>query len=315
MSHTFKGIDPFLVTTPLANKGQWTNGTSADDGDSRDAASAMLTAEAAINRTNWLRWRSVNGLEDGGSYPADIDWTGNIVFGPGGSVKFKEDVDIENGGTLFIGLGPFGQGHLVVTGLSDMTLSALSNTYVLGAMTYSGAGASITITSSVTVNSAADEVRTGICFFNGVTHTGAELDVEGLLFRTGGETRSGDGAWTGQRHKTIPNTPPNVTIDATEADVWEIPVLSAQLTVTIANSTTEHAFVIRQANPVTQAFDCFIETSVGASIGKFFAEPGVGAERFGTIHYQYRQATSRPHATMVWTCVDSGNATELAKIG
>jgi hypothetical protein len=65
MSHPFQGIDPFSSTAPNPGYGQWTDGISTDDGDNRDAASANLNAEAAHNRTNWLRYRMINQLEGG----------------------------------------------------------------------------------------------------------------------------------------------------------------------------------------------------------------------------------------------------------
>jgi hypothetical protein len=76
MAHVFDGIDPIAITPPSAGNGEWTDAEVADDNDERDAASAMLAAEAAINRTNWLRHHSVNGI-DGGSWPGDIELTGN----------------------------------------------------------------------------------------------------------------------------------------------------------------------------------------------------------------------------------------------
>ena len=60
MAHTFLGIDSFSSTPASSGHGVWTDGTSTDDNDARDAASANLNAEAALNRFNWCRWHMIN---------------------------------------------------------------------------------------------------------------------------------------------------------------------------------------------------------------------------------------------------------------
>ncbi|MFT3773019.1 MAG: hypothetical protein QM820_47150 [Minicystis sp.] len=99
MAHTYYGIDP--ISTPVANPGfgSWTGGTSTDDGDKRDAASANLNAEAALNRSNWLGWRTIN-IVDGGTYSYTPGITLANVFTWNGFHTFRNGVTITNAGTF-----------------------------------------------------------------------------------------------------------------------------------------------------------------------------------------------------------------------
>lgn len=47
----------------------------AEDGDNRDAATANMVAEGALDRTVWIAWRMVDG-RGGGTYGAAITWNG-----------------------------------------------------------------------------------------------------------------------------------------------------------------------------------------------------------------------------------------------
>ena len=63
----------------IAGKGYWVIPNIAEDSDDRDAASAMIAAEGALDRTTWIGWRMVNGLE-GGEYPGAITWNSAHTF-------------------------------------------------------------------------------------------------------------------------------------------------------------------------------------------------------------------------------------------
>lgn len=77
MTHPFTGIDPITTPTAVSGYGQWTNGTSTDDFDERDAALANLNAEAAHNKCQWLAHRTPDWIS-GGTQPV------------GGSVTFEQ---------------------------------------------------------------------------------------------------------------------------------------------------------------------------------------------------------------------------------
>jgi hypothetical protein len=79
MSANYNGQDPFTANAYIAGKGYWLTVYLATDEDDRDAASVSVGLEGVTDRTNWLAWRMVNGLE-GGTYGAVITWNGAQTF-------------------------------------------------------------------------------------------------------------------------------------------------------------------------------------------------------------------------------------------
>lgn len=82
--HPYPGQDAtgFTPGIYVPNKGYWITPNVADDGNDRDAANAMIAVEGALDRTVWIAWRFVNGMQ-GGTYPGAITWNGSQVFNGG----------------------------------------------------------------------------------------------------------------------------------------------------------------------------------------------------------------------------------------
>lgn len=76
----YQGIDPIFAPPVIPGEGEWPDPETADDGDDRDAATAMTAAEGAIDRTNWLARRIVNGLEGGGPYVGHQYFASDVVI-------------------------------------------------------------------------------------------------------------------------------------------------------------------------------------------------------------------------------------------
>jgi hypothetical protein len=124
MSHSFPGIDPFTTTAALPGYGAWTDAEPVDDGDDRDAAGANNSGEAAINRTNYLRWRYINQLE-GGAYtstqPISIanPWTTTGRFVRVGPLAWE--------GTRVQTIGGNGSGNVTMTDADMFIVTAATD--------------------------------------------------------------------------------------------------------------------------------------------------------------------------------------------
>ena len=79
--HNYSGQDSagLSIGAYIAGKGYWVTPNVTDDSNDRDAANYSVGVEAVADRTVWIGWRMVNGLE-GGSYPGVITWTGQQTF-------------------------------------------------------------------------------------------------------------------------------------------------------------------------------------------------------------------------------------------
>lgn len=121
MSHTFAGIDPFTAPAYLSGYGEWLDGTSPDDNDKRTAALAAVAAEAALNRTNWLAWRTIN-IVDGGTYTFTAPVSVRNAWSFTGTALFSSTV-------LFQGIATF-SANVIISGTNNLTVGG--NLTVLG---------------------------------------------------------------------------------------------------------------------------------------------------------------------------------------
>lgn len=67
------------INAYIAGKGYWLVPDLADDNDDRDAASYEVGVQGFADRTVWIAWRMVNGLEGntvGTPYPGNLWWSG-----------------------------------------------------------------------------------------------------------------------------------------------------------------------------------------------------------------------------------------------
>lgn len=149
MAHTFLGIDSFSSTPASSGHGVWTDGTSTDDNDARDAASANLNAEAAINRSNWCRWHMINWI-DGGTY------TATTTISTANNWRFSGNNAIVGGGDLAVGLSGLGGGTISVGAFGAVQV---------------GDGGFVNVTASTT--------------FGGVNFTGTKTYIGGIPFLHG----------------------------------------------------------------------------------------------------------------------------------
>lgn len=89
----------------IPGKGYWVTATTPEDSSPRDTASATIAAEAAMDRSVWIAWRMVNGLEgspDGAPYPGDIDWNGKHRFlGTSANTYFARGITVDSGASSF----------------------------------------------------------------------------------------------------------------------------------------------------------------------------------------------------------------------
>lgn len=97
MAAPYDGQDPIVPNAYIAGKGFWIVPNVAEDSEDRDAANFGIGVEGVIDRTNWLAWRMVNGLE-GGTYGGDIVWNGTQTF---------NDTVTVNGDATFKGTSTF----------------------------------------------------------------------------------------------------------------------------------------------------------------------------------------------------------------
>ena len=79
--HNYSGYDSagLSIGAYIAGKGYWVTPNVTDDSDDRDAANYSVGVEAVADRTVWIAWRMVNGLE-GGTYAGTMVWTGTHTF-------------------------------------------------------------------------------------------------------------------------------------------------------------------------------------------------------------------------------------------
>lgn len=86
--HNYSGQDSagLSIGAYIAGKGYWVTPNVTDDSNDRDAANYSVGVEAVADRTVWIGWRMVNGLE-GGTYGGAITWTGPTVFSGGFTVS------------------------------------------------------------------------------------------------------------------------------------------------------------------------------------------------------------------------------------
>ncbi len=97
MGSPYPGEDPFTAGAYVAGKGYWVTVQVPDDNDDRDAASYSIGLEGVTDRTNWLAWRMVNGLESNAvPYPAAIRWGGAHTFD--NFVTFENDFRVKGEG-------------------------------------------------------------------------------------------------------------------------------------------------------------------------------------------------------------------------
>lgn len=81
MSSPYDGQDAtgLPINAYIPGKGYWLVPNLADDSDDRDAASYGVGVEGFADRTVWIGWRMVNGLEGntvGTPYPGNLWWSG-----------------------------------------------------------------------------------------------------------------------------------------------------------------------------------------------------------------------------------------------
>lgn len=204
MSSNFAGVDHYQPGTNLAGKGVWpVNIQVADDGDNRDAATAMMAAEGAINRTVYIAHRFVNGLESNTSitaYPADIYWDGDHTFKAGTLTTIAGVLTIPGGISGNVSIA----GSLTVT----VNQTVNGNLTVAGTATFNDPA---TFNDTATFNDPAT-------FSDTVTCTSAVTCSAGLTVSGGPLERVGADAYAGLRSAIGPNA--STTINAWENDVW-----------------------------------------------------------------------------------------------
>lgn len=97
MALPYAGQDPFTAGAYVSGKGYWLTVQVPDDNDERDAASYAVGLEGITDRTNWIAWRMVNGLESNvAPYPAAIIWGGAHTFN--NAVTFENDFRVKGEG-------------------------------------------------------------------------------------------------------------------------------------------------------------------------------------------------------------------------
>lgn len=83
--HPYEGQDPYSwdISDYILGKGYWPAVDVPDDDNDRDAANFGIGLEGLTDRTVWLAWRMVNGLESNTAltpYIANIWWSGNHTY-------------------------------------------------------------------------------------------------------------------------------------------------------------------------------------------------------------------------------------------
>lgn len=131
--HTYPGQESSSLSIGpyIAGKGYWVTPVVADDNNSRDAANFTIGVEAVIDRSVWLCWRMVNGLE-GGTYPGDIAWNGSQTWN---GAESHNGTEIHAGVVSFTNAAPVVFAHSLTASAGTTTLVALQ---VNGATTLSG---------------------------------------------------------------------------------------------------------------------------------------------------------------------------------
>ncbi|MFO0588845.1 MAG: hypothetical protein U0441_14945 [Polyangiaceae bacterium] len=121
MAHPYPGQDSAgLVINPyIAGKGYFVIPDVPDDNDDRDAGSVGVGVEALTDRTVWIGWRMVNGLE-GGTYPGTIVWTGSHTF---------QGNNVFSGHNTFSGVVEFTNAVTGVTFATGITVSAGTSSF------------------------------------------------------------------------------------------------------------------------------------------------------------------------------------------
>lgn len=164
--HDHSGLfPPPGFPTYVPGYGRWEEVQIAEDGDNRDAATANMTAEGALDRTVWLAWRQVDG-RFGGVYPGAITWngaqtwtatethSGAVSFTNAAPVVFANSLTCSAGTTTLVALQVNGAANIA----GGLTLPSGSVAQVADKIIHTGANAwrSLRVTagsaSSVTVN-------------------------------------------------------------------------------------------------------------------------------------------------------------------
>lgn len=144
MPHTYDGVNPLgapiIPSSPTSGKGQWPDASVVDDGDERDAATAMAAVEAAIDRTNFIAWRMVNVIEGSThAYTSTITLANVMVWN--GAATHNAGSIWQNNATLQIGTASAAAALLVKstsTAQVDGTCTLNGPTTINGAAVHNG---------------------------------------------------------------------------------------------------------------------------------------------------------------------------------
>jgi hypothetical protein len=190
MAHVYSGINaPGSVLNP-ATFGVWSNATVTDDGDDRDAASAMAAAECALDRTNWLYHRTID-IISGGTFVVrgnvNIDAASSQVWNWKLPVNFYEDVACVNAMTLHIGFPLLGDASILLHGSSY--ISAPTGT----AINLPGGFLVVTSSGGISLASGCTFVNSGLSTFNGAATFNSGVNLNGNTILDSGATFRQDG--------------------------------------------------------------------------------------------------------------------------
>lgn len=139
MATVYTGYQPRTFTTQTNPYGRFISGFAADDGDLDDAAHLMALAMAAMDRTNFLAWRTINIIDgDTATLRADVTidtnghtWkfagTGATAIDPAHTFGMLGVMQVGDGGNpahgmIRLGYALIGAGHLEVYAGSDITV-------------------------------------------------------------------------------------------------------------------------------------------------------------------------------------------------
>jgi hypothetical protein len=293
---TYPGSDAPTVAV-VSGQGVWSTVIVVEGGDKRNAGNLMAGVKSLVDRTNLLYDRMID-IKAGGTYTLAADVTlalaGNefhVTNTSGGFWSFDDDVffaDTANFG-LFAGfstlnIGYLGAGcHAYVNSGSDIIVKPGAKISIDG----TGAGTDPFIE---LVNGSALTADSGsTLLLQGQT----TIDVGGSFIQKDVHSKVGDAAVTKLRVKTIPATTGTVHITASEADIWEIPVLTGAVVLVVDAEASNFEFTIRQKDPSTQAYDCQVEAADLNNRGQFLYQAGAGGPlNAGSCRYFNRAAVS-----------------------
>jgi hypothetical protein len=327
MGTTYTGYQPRTFTLQPTGHGRFISALAPDDGDDDDAAHINPLPMADMDNVQFLAWR-VPDLVSGDTltYTAAVSLRNAFTFtGPckvaGGSASwfFWAPCVVSAGATMYIGdpSGLSGVGHLVVERGSDITADGTTSLLGVARIRADGGNAAVEVINGAHLN--VDAASDGTIL--GDLTIGSSTGSTSTTVRSP-TTYSGDRAYRVPRVKAIPKVPPGgspgdpVTINAEEADIWEIQTgISAAYVVVIAASSLNFTFTIRQRDPSVQGQDVTIEDHTFAGILGTFKAVNVGTQYSASAHYFNRGSVQLPFLDgKPWDGVCSTNTTPTIEI-